>query len=343
MPNIKDVAERAGVSSATVSRVLANKPHVSERLRQRVMKAIDELNYRPDQTAQRLRAQNTSKLIGLIISGIHNAFFNAVIHGISDLAYTHNMNLLLCNAVGDTRRERYYLDLIRSERAAGVIVNPQDYHNDGRLLDELRSDGIAVIMIDTYVADHEFDFVGVDNRQGAQRAVQHLIDLGHRRIATIIGKMSVTTAQERLRGYLDALQAAAIPVDETLIAGGDYEQEAAYHATLRLLDQPQPPTALFVTNEPMTVGALDALQERGIRIPHDIAMVGFDDVPWMKYTNPPITTVAQPTYTVGREAVRLLMRRVNEPDSPCLMVRLPTKLVVRESCGAVPPPRQVRA
>ena len=334
MANIKDVAARAGVSSSTVSRVLADKPHISAKVRKKVLQAAEELDYRPVQIAKRLRTQGPSRLIGLLISGVLNTHFNAIIHGVSDLAYTHELHLLFCNAVGDTTREHYYFDLMRAERAAGLIVNPQDRQRDGRYLNELRKSGTAVVLLDSSVADYSFDFVTADNRQGAYLAVQHLIEQGHRRIGTIIGKRTVTTAVERLRGYTDALNEAGITVDERLIRDGGYEEEGAYAATRAILSG-DAPTALFVANEPMTVGALRAIREHGLRIPDDIAIVGYDETPWSAQVNPPLTTVAQPTYALGREAVRLLMRRINEPDAPSVTVTLPTELIIRESSGTV--------
>jgi DNA-binding LacI/PurR family transcriptional regulator len=333
MVSIKDVAERAGVSNSTVSRVLANKPHVSGEVRQKVMRAAEELDYSPYQTAQRLRSQADSRLIGLLISGVLNNHFNAIIHGVSDLAYSHKMHLLFGNAVGDVERERYYMSLMRSERVAGIIVNPQDQHNDGFYLDELRRSGMAVVLLDTSVDGYAFDCVTSDNRQGAARAVGHLVRLGHKRIATIVGKMTVTTSQERLAGYIDALRENNLLIDEELIKNGMYENDTAYEATLALLDLKKPPTALFVSNEPMTVGALAALRDRGVRIPNEMAVVTFDETPWSPHVDPPLTTVAQSTYAMGREAVRLLLRRLAEPDSPPLSVTLPTELVVRRSCG----------
>jgi DNA-binding LacI/PurR family transcriptional regulator len=303
-------------------------------MRMRVLEAARKLNYQPDQTAQRLRSQTTSSLIGLLISGINNAHFHSVVQGVSDLAYNHQLNLMLCNVDGSLERERYYLDLMQSERAAGLIINPQDYYTDGQRLDELRRQGIAVVLIDTSVARGRFDQVRTDGRGGAYRGVRHLVGLGHQRIGIVTGTTGIMTATERLNGYRDALTEAGIPVDDALICDGRYEKDGAHRATLQLLDLPAPPTALFVSNELMTLGTLEALRERGVRVPQELALVGFDDIPWSPYLSSPLTTVAQPTYAVGREAVRLLLRRLAEPDAPPLDVVLQNHLVVRESCGA---------
>ncbi len=331
---IKDVAERAGVSSATVSRVLANKPYVRAEVRSKVLQVAQELNYQPDQSAQRLRSQTTSRLIGLLISGIHNYHFHSIISGVSDLAYFYDLNLMLCNTGGSVEREQDYMDVIQAERALGIIINPQDYLSDGRRLSALRRDGMAVVLIDTGVAHGKFDLVQVDNRQGAFQAVSHLLSLGHRRIGIIAGNLKMTTATERLQGYRDALLAANVPVDPNLIKAGNFEFDSGYQMTLKFIDEPQRPTALFVSNERMMLGALNALNERGMRIPDDMAIIGFDDMEYAAQLRSPLTTIAQPTYEVGKEAVRLLLRRIAEPDAPTVNVTLPTELIVRKSCGA---------
>src|SRR5690606_18050011 len=206
--------------------------------------------------------------------------FNAIIHGVSDLAYTHRLRLLFGNAVGDVEREQYYIDLMRSERAVGLIVNPQDRGRDGRYLHELRQSGVAVVLLDSTVNDYAFDCVMVNNREGAYRAVRHLIEQGHTRIGTIVGKRTVTTALERLQGYIDALREASISLDERYMPNGEYEQEGAYQAMQALLRLKDRPTAVFVPNEPMTIGAMTAIREHGLRIPDDVALVSFDETPW---------------------------------------------------------------
>lgn len=332
MSSIKDVAVRAGVSSATVSRVLANKPYVREEVRTKVLQAAQDLDYQPDQSAQRLRSQTTSRLIGLLISG-DNTHFHSVIHGVSDLAYFHELSLLFCNTGSSAEREKHYLDLIQAERVLGLIINPQDYQSDGKRLNALRRMGIAVILIDTDVAHAKFDLVRVDNRKGAFEAVSHLIRLGHQRIGIITGTSGVMTAAERLQGYRDALVSGGIAFDPELVKAGNFEIDSGYRLMLEFLDQPTPPSAMFISNESMLIGTLNALAERGVRIPRDVALVGFDNTPWAAHLTAPLTTVAQPTYEVGREAVRLLLRRIAEPTAPVIDVMLPTELIVRESCG----------
>ncbi|MDZ4769352.1 MAG: LacI family DNA-binding transcriptional regulator [Chloroflexota bacterium] len=332
MASIKDVALRAGVSSATVSRVFANKPYVREEVRTKVLQAAQELDYQPDQIAQRLRSQTTSRLVALLLSG-DNTHFHAVMHGVSDLAYHHDLSLLFCNTGSSSEREKHYLDQIRSERVLGLIINPQDYQSDGRRLNALRRRGIAVILIDTDVAHVQFDLVRVDNRKGAFEAIAHLLRLGHTRVGIVAGTAGIMTASERLQGYRDALLYAGVPFDDDLVKTGDYEIDSGYRLAAEFLDRPDPPTALFVSNESMMLGTLNALAERRVRVPHDLALIGFDNAPYSAHLHAPLTVVAQPTYEVGREAVRLLLRRIAEPDAPIIDVMLPTELIVRESCG----------
>lgn len=333
MASMKEVAKLAGVSNATVSRVLSNKPNVSESVRQRVMAAVEELNYQPDLAAQRLRnqSQHTNSVIGLLVGGLHDSHFNVIVDGVSDLAYDHDLTLLLCNTKAGTR-EDYYLERMRAERVAGIVVNPHHYYRSRHQLEQLRDDGIAVILLDTTIENSTFDLVQVDNRQGAYEATRHLIQLGHHP-ATIAGPAAFSTAQGRLQGYIDALHEAKLPVDEELIVEGNYEPEGGYAAMKELLKLKPLPSAIFCANNSMTLGALEALHEHGLRIPDDIAFATYDDVPWMRFMNPGLTAVAQPIYSLGREAVRLLMRRIEEPNAPQLTVTLPTELKVRSSSG----------
>lgn len=334
MASIKEVAERAGVSSATVSRVLTNKPYVSDDVRQRVENAARALNYRPDQAAQRLRAYNSSKVIGLLIAGIQDMHFNAIIHGVSEMAYDHQLNLILCNTDGSVKRQKFYIHLMQAERAAGLIINPRNGAKDAHVLDAVRQSGTAVILLDSTVEGPPFDVVQVDNQRGAASAVQHLLSLGRRRIAIITGRLEITTGKHRLDGYIQALREQEHEVVPDLIKVGEWTRASGYRLTRELLALEQPPDAIFTCNNGMTLGTMDALREANLHIPQDIALIGFDDSPWSSNLNPPLTTVAQPTYDMGREAVRLLMRRLAEPNAPTLNVTLETELIIRESCGA---------
>ena len=199
---------------------------------------------------------------------------------------------------------------------------------------EALDDGIPIVSIDRFVADLEADSVTVANAEGAAAAVRHLVGLGHRRIAIATGPANVSTAAERLSGYLSALTESKLPRDKELIQHVVFRQEGGYEAASRLLSLPNPPTAIFAASDFIALGVLRALHERRLRIPEDCAVVTFDDMPWAAALSPPLTAVAQPTYEIGATAARLLLARIRDPERPLERVRLQTQLIVRASCGA---------
>ena len=333
MPNvtIEDVARQAQVSRATVSRVLNNNSRVDETLRLRVLDAIQELDYQPNHIARRLRAQS-STVIGLIISDIQNPYFISVIRGVEDSAYANRMSIVLCNSDEDERKQQLYLQVIESEHVAGLIVVPAN-SRDSAAFARLTQAGIPIILLDRMVDNLRADTVTVDNVRGAYEAVSHLIALGHKRIGIITGQRHLTTAAERYDGYREALTAAGLPLDEALVKFGDFKTDSGYRLARELMSAPDRPEALFVANNLMTLGALRALRELGIRIPQEMPLVGFDDMPWSGELYSPLTAVSQPTYELGQEAVQLLMRRIAQPNAPYRTVILQTRLIIRESSG----------
>ena len=329
---INDVAKRAHVSRATVSRVLNNNQRVDEHLRSRVLEAVEALSYQPNHIARRLRAQS-STVIGLIISDIQNPYFLSVIRGVEDAAYANRLSIVLCNSDEDSAKQQLYLQVMESERVAGLILVPTS-SVDTSGLDRLKRVGIPVVLFDRTVNGLQVDVVKVDNQRGAYEAVQHLIDLGSRRIGTLTGATHLSTGDERYRGYREALTRAKLPIDETLVKYGDFRTESGYRLTHELMAMPCPPDAIFAANNMMTLGALRALRELDIRIPEQIRLVGFDDMPWSSELYSSLTSVSQPTYELGREAVQLLMNRIAQPNAAYRTVTLQTELVVRESSGA---------
>ncbi len=331
--SIADVAEYAGVSTATVSRVLAEKPHVSERTRQRVLKAVHELNYQPNRTARRLRSQ-ASDVLGLIVSDIQNPYFTSVARGVEDFAFSKRMNVLLCNTDEDVDRERIYLNLMRAEGVAGFIMSPAHNLHNRVLLQEIRQAGQAIVLLDRQYVGFDCDTVLVDNVKGTRLAIDHFVELGYTKIAMIGGEAYITSGRERHEGFHRAIAANNLVLYSEFVKVGNFRRESGYNLAQELIKLPNPPEAIFVANNQMLLGVLSALREAQIRIPQDIAIIGFDDTPWANEVTPPITVVAQPTYKLGREALRLLRRRIETPDSPYIISRLDTKLIVRESCGA---------
>jgi LacI family transcriptional regulator len=332
-PTIQDVADHAGVSRATVSRVLNNNPRVADELRERVLASVQALGYQPNRAARRLRA-NSSDVLGLIIPDIENPLFISIVRGVEDAAYEHQMNVVLCNTDDNPDKQRNYLEVLQAERVAGFIIVP-NHEDDGGILNKVRQSGTPIVLLDRLVSDFSTDAVKADNLHGAHVAIQHLVNLGHRRIAFIAGLQYITPGQERLQGYVAAMQAAGREIDPALIMVGDFKLESGYELTRQLMTSSNPPDAIFAANGLMTMGALRALHEMSIQIPGDVALVGFDDMPWAADLNPPLTVVAQPAYDLGQQAVQLLLRRINQPDASYSVVTLQPRLIVRESCGAI--------
>jgi LacI family transcriptional regulator len=330
-PTLKDVAEHAQVSKATVSRVLNNNPNVAEELRVRVLESIRLLGYQPNRAARRLRA-SVSEVLGLIISDIENPFFISVVRGVEDAAYASQMSVVLCNTDEDPVKQQMYLRVMQAERVAGLIISPTNVNED---FTELKQLGIPVILLDRRTDKFETDAVTIDNVGGAYLAVKHLIDLGYERIGTIGGSPHLTTGRERYEGYRKALHAAGLKTDEKLIKVGDFKTGSGYYLAKELIGLPQPPQAIFVANNLMTLGTLRALRENDVRVPQDMALVGFDDMPWSSELCPPLTAVSQPAYELGQETVQLLLRRLANSEAPIRTVTLQPRLVVRESCGAL--------
>lgn len=330
MASLEEVARRARVSIATVSRVLNKSDKVVPRTRAVVEKALRDLGYRPSRVARRLRMNGGSAhLVGLIIPDIQNPFYAEIARGVEDAASASECAVLLCNSDERLEKERFYLDVMRAESVDGVILPPFD-ETDPAVV-EFVATGVPVVCVDRSHARVKTDLVEVDNHQGAFEAVRHLIAKGHRNIGLIEGRTQVSTSRERRRGYLDALEEAGIAPRKELMRAGDFKQDSGRILTNELLDLRRPPTALFVCNNLMTVGALAALHQRGVQIPAEVALVGFDDLPWAEALDPPPTVVRQPAYHVGRQAMELLLKRIQQPESPPVTVRLRPELIVRRS------------
>ena len=332
MIKLEDVAHRAGVSPATVSRVVNNPTLVSEGTRARVEQVIAEMGYHPSRVARRLRVESgRSNLIGLVIPDIQNLFFADIVRGVEDTAQRHGYTVFLGNADEDVEKERHYLDVMRSEAVDGVILPPSCETDTAAA--QLVRDGIPVVCVDRRLAKLKVDTVVIDNVQGAFEATEHLLALGHRRIGFIGGRVHLSTSRERLQGYRQAFQNRDIPMDPTLVRAGDGRQESGCQLAAELLELADPPTALVAGNNLMALGALEAIHARGLRIPEDVAIIGYDDTPWARALNPPLTTVRQPGHELGSRAMELLLQRIQQPDRSTSSVLLHPTLVVRKSCG----------
>jgi len=330
---LKDVAKEAGVSPTIVSRVLNNYGSFSEETKSKVLKAVKKLNYKPDTIAQSLRTKHT-KAIGVIISDVVTFFFTNLVRGIEDVASQSNYSVILCNSDEDLIKEREYLSALYERGVDGLIISPSP-GNDS-YLKKLARGGIPLVLVDRRIRGLKVPTVTVDNEAGAYEAVSYLINLGHKRIGIITGLKGVTTSEERLAGYKKALKENHLPEDPELIKSGEYRREKAKEVTEEFLKMKNPPTALFVSNEPMTNGALLALRENKVKIPEEMSIIGFDDPVWAPITNPSLTCVSQPSYSIGTLACQSLLKEIKgtiRSKTPPEDIVLKPKLVTRESCG----------
>jgi DNA-binding LacI/PurR family transcriptional regulator len=273
----------------------------------------------------------SSRAVGVLIPDIENPFFTSVVCGIEDVLRMTDYSLLLANYNEDPGQEARRLEVFRAEGVCGLIFAAS--RSPSPLYAELGKAGVALVAVSRLLSRWRVDQVTVANRDGAHAATSHLIQLRHKRIAIINGPLILTTARDRQSGYEDALREAGLPVDEHLIVHCDFRRAAGYSAMRQLLDLTCPPTAVFAGSNLLTLGALQAIHERQLDIPGQIAIVGFDEMPWAISLRPPLTTVAQPAFEAGRTAAELLLARVRDPCLPRRQVVLETRLIVRSSCG----------
>lgn len=330
MANIRDVARRAGVSTVTVSRVINDSGLVSDDTRQKVQNAIEELGYVPNLMAQGLRSQRTDTL-ALVITDVTNPFWTTVARGVEDKAIENGFSVILCNTDEDAEKQENYIGILVRKRVDGVVIAP--VNRDISALSAFSRHGIPYVVIDARIEGVDADLVVGDSVGGAYGLVSHLIDLGHRRIAVIAGPEQAPTAQDRLSGYVKALRESNIPVDADLIRHGNFDQDAGYELTLELLQLAQRPTALFAGNNVIGLGALIALREQGVRVPEDVALVVFDDLPLVSVVYPFLTVADQQPYEMGVIATELLLERLAGKRQERREITLETKLILRQSSG----------
>jgi len=329
---IYDVADVAGVSPATVSRVLNGRANVNAAMAEKVRDVAAKLDYRPNAVARNLRRASTN-MWAVLISDIENPFFTSLVRGIEDVAQAAKYSVVLCNTDENPDKEAAYISAIRAEQMSGVIISPSGWSDSVR---ELHESTTPMVVIDRRIAGIEVDTVLVDNVYGAGEATRHLVAQGFRSIACITGPRGIATADERVEGYRQALTDNGMEFRPELLRYADFRRAGGRSAMRDILAGPYPPDAVFAANNVIAVGVLECLSEAGMRVPDDIGMVGFDEIPWAHLVRPGITTIAQPTYELGRTAARLLQSRLAAPHRETSIVTLPTELQVRESSTRVP-------
>jgi LacI family transcriptional regulator len=333
MMTIRDVAERAGVSVATVSHVINGTRKVASETAERVQRAMEELDYQPNAVAQSLRTRVTHA-IGVVVSDITNPFFATLVRGAEDAAREHGYSLLICNTSETLENERIYLRLLAQRRVDGLLLAPTGKNDE--LIHRLLRHGMHVVVIDRKLENVSAPGVFSENEEGAYKATAYLLEQGHRRIGIILGLPDVSAINERFQGYQRALADHGLEEGPGLIAYGRSQVAGGKEACLALLRQESPPTAVFATNNLMTVGVMLAIRELGLSCPEDVSVVGFDDFDWMEIFDPPLTTVTQQPYRIGYEGVELLLGGVNGCPSlsPAQEIRIGVELRIRGSVAS---------
>jgi LacI family transcriptional regulator len=333
MATIKDVAVRAGVSLGTVSNVLSGLPTVTPDLKKRVQTAIRELGYRPNHVARSLKTRQTH-MLGMVVSDITNPFFPELVRGAEDAAMESGYVLTTFNTDDHLEREKHVFELLQSRQVDGLLVVVALQRGDHSHLKRAMSAGVPIVCLDRIPKGVSVDSVTVDNVRAAENCTQHLIDIGHRRIAYIGGRSGMYIAGERLRGYRKAMEKAGLPLIER---EGDFRLDSGRQIGHELLFGPDKPTAVFIGNLLMTLGVLKAISESGLRIPEDVAIATFDYYPWIDGFHPRLTAVIQPGYDIGYRAARLLIDRLEgKRTEPPVKLQLETKLRIAESTVPAP-------
>ena len=332
--NLESIARRCGVSRSTVSRVINHSPNVSPEVRERVMKVVRETNFQPNMAARGLAA-GASRILGLVIPQpvaqfFVDPYFPLLIQGISAACTSHDYAMMLW-LVEPEQERRIARQILHAGLIDGVVMTSQQV--DDPLIDAMLERNFPFVMIGRAVNERPVTWVDVDNIEAVCRAVTHLTQMGRRRIATITGSLMLISSRDRLTGYQLALQAAGLPINPELIIESNYQIEGGYVAMQTLLAHQ--PDAVFCASDAMAQGAMRAITEAGLSIPQDVAVVGFDDMPFAAHLKPPLTTVRQPVQRLGETAVDLLIQRLKQPsDSQPTVKTLTTELIIRSSCGA---------
>ena len=328
---IYDVATHADVSAMTVSRVLNSPAQVAVPTRERVEQAIEALGYVPNTLARGLRG--STQTLALIIPDVSNPFFTNIVRGAEEVAWENGYTLFLGNTHGSTEVEGRYLRKFRGHGIDGLLIAPSG-HETGIPLASIRKRNIPFVLLDARVEGVGADIVLGDSEDGARLLTEHLLALGHRRVALVGGPADKSTAQERERGYRQALKAHGLEPDPSYIRTTDFSRAAGFGVTRDLLALPQPPDALFAANNLLAVGAAEAVREAGLRIPQDVALACFEDLEFASALDPFLTVLAQPAREFGQLGMRFLLERIAEPSLAARERVLPPSLIVRRSCGA---------
>lgn len=333
---IKDVAAEAHVSTATVSHVINGTKYVSDETRERVLKAIEKLNFYPNAHARTL-ALGRSNIIGLLISDINNPFFPEIVKSIEASAFDHGYNVILINTNYDVRRSADYVRRLIELKVAGVLMMTAEL--DESLIKELESKEVRVVFNDLGIVSEYMSNIVLDYSTGIEEAVRHLVSLGHERIAHIAGTTRIRSGNIRREAFIEAIKKHLPNVKSPIIFEGDFRFEGGRLAATEILDLKKLPTAVVVANDMMALGAMQEFKAAGLKIPQDISIVGFDDIAFASLCEPPLTTVCSPRVEIGRRAIEALTTLIENPNQGGVEIHIPTYLITRKSTS---PPRKTK-
>jgi DNA-binding LacI/PurR family transcriptional regulator len=329
---IYDVAKQAGVSISTVSRVLNNTGRISEKTRKRVLQVMEKLHYQPSMVASALTGKRT-RTIGLVIPDVANPFFSEIARKVEDRGRELGFNVLMCNTDNNPDTEEMYLSLLKQKSVDGIIIGTTT--KNYQVLNELLEEHFPIALIAQDIPELAIDVVRVDDFLGGYQAVSHLVSLGHKKIAIVLGNLSRTSDKYRLQAYRQVMEEHGLGYDERLVVYTDYSMEDGKRVALELLQSPLRPTAIFACFDSLAVGVYQAAKEIGLRIPDDLSVVGFDNTILATIVDPPLTTIAQPIDEMGRQVVDLIIREIEGEKSTKQRMILPPELIVRESTRAL--------
>lgn len=329
---IKQVAEQAGVSIQTVSRVLNNRPDVSEETRQRIQNIIDQTGYQPFAIARGLASKRTYTL-GLVAADFSDFWFSQVVTGAEKEAHEHSYYFMLGSSTCNPEDEPKFLRLLTERHVEGVLFVRASCADESEHLIRLKEMGIPVVTTGHYLPESGLAMVDVDNVGGGRKATEYLLSLNHKSIAMITGPSGWNSACDRTEGYLQALQAHGVSPNPELIIEGTWLHKDGYLSMKTLLGKKAPFTAVFAQNDRIARGAISVLHEAGLRVPQDISVVGYDDIPEAEFSDPPLTTIRQPMEEIGRAATRLLIQMIEDREAIPNQLLFDTELIVRSSCA----------
>lgn len=337
---LKQIAEELGVSAMTVSRAINNRTNVDEKTRKRVLEKARSMGYTPNHIAKSLVSQK-SYTIGVVVPEIAHSFFAKVIQGIEEVTFNDNYQLILTHSAEREDREQHALQTLQSMRVDGILISSAETAKDYDLYKRIVESNTSLVFFDRCVKGIGASCVSVDDRAGAYKLTNHLIEHGYRKVAHLCGPRNLSISQERLKGYKKALGEHGISVEENLIIESGFQEKGGYEAMNKLLDDhtTKPPRAVFAANDPSAFGAMEAIYNRGFSIPEDIAIVGFSDEIRAGLTKSPLTTVHQPAYELGKNAAQKLIKTIENENEPAENIQVLTSLKIRASCGCAYEPK----